>query len=229
MTGMISNVNAIRFKSGVKENEELLWKCKVCNKAEMELIFGIGWDELGLFKNISREKWLKWKIIETTTNDTNIKIEYFMWSWSVDKDWSGSDNISQIIYYSNPNEYNEGLNFTNYAFFVPFWFPIPVGEYMGGLKLIKWYDVDNRVLPTLNVNLPKHEITIGHPNKDINIIAIYNDRGILNSYKLYGKGNTVVIDIALESLPPYVIPTLVGLSGVFTLGVITVLFKRKKK
>ncbi|MHA2195446.1 MAG: hypothetical protein ACXABO_07625, partial [Promethearchaeota archaeon] len=161
MTGMISNVNAIRFKSGVKENEELLWKCKVCNKAEMELIFGIGWDELGLFKNISREKWLKWKIIETTTNDTNIKIEYFMWSWSVDKDWSGSDNISQIIYYSNPNEYNEGLNFTNYAFFVPFWFPIPVGEYMGGLKLIKWYDVDNRVLPTLNVNLPKHEITIG--------------------------------------------------------------------
>lgn len=229
ITGMVLNVHAISFKSGVNENEELIWKCKVCNKVEMDVIFGIGWDDSGLFKDIGRGKWMKWKINEAIINDTIVKIKHFIWSWSENKDWGSSNNYSQIIYQSNPDNYNEGLNYANYISLVPFWFPIPVGEYMGRLKLNMWYDVDNRVLPTLNVNLPKDEITIGYPSKDISIIAIYNDNGILNSYKLYGKGNTVVIDITLDSLPPYVIPTLVGLAGVFSLGIIIVIVKKRKK
>jgi hypothetical protein len=82
---------------------------------------------------------------------------------------------------------------------------------MGNLELNEWYDVDNRVLPTLNVQIDKDEISLGFPLKKIKIIAIYNDQGVLNSYKLYITGNMVIIDISLQFLPNYVIPTLMGL------------------
>ena len=111
---------------------------------------------------------------------------------------------------------------------LPFWFPIPVGEYMGGLDLNAWYDVDNRVLPTLNVDISKDAISPGYPNKDIEIIAIYNEEGILSSYKLYTKGNVVIVDIALDFLPFYVIPTLIILFTVLSLGVIVYIIKKYK-
>jgi hypothetical protein len=109
---------------------------------------------------------------------------------------------------------------------VPFWLPIPVGEYLGGLNLSDEYNVDNRVLPTLNVEIGKNET--GFPSKDIKIIAIYNDQGILNSYKLYVKGNVVIIDISFDFLPFYVIPTLIGLTVIFSLGIILDITKKRK-
>ncbi|MFW9896824.1 MAG: hypothetical protein ACFFD7_13545, partial [Candidatus Thorarchaeota archaeon] len=105
----------------------------------------------------------------------------------------------------------------------------PIGEYMGGLsiRLNEWYDVDNRVLPTINVEILKDGISSGYPNKNIKIIAIYNDCGVLNSYKLYGKDNTVIIDIYLDFLPVYVIPTLIILVVAFLLGLGYYLIRNK--
>jgi hypothetical protein len=76
------------------------------------------------------------------------------------------------------------------------------------------------------VYVPKDDFYLGN-NKGIDIIAIYNDRGILNSYKLYGKDNTVIIDIALDFLPSYVIPTLIGLVVVFSIGIAFYIIKKK--
>ena len=111
---------------------------------------------------------------------------------------------------------------------MPFWFPTPVGDYLGSLNLIKWYDVDNRVLPTLNVEIPKNIITSNLPTKDIYIIAIYNDQGILDSYKLYTKGNVVIIEISLDSLPLYVIPSLVSLTVIFFIGIVIYIYKKRR-
>ncbi|MFX1376259.1 MAG: hypothetical protein ACFFA0_10630 [Promethearchaeota archaeon] len=218
--GIVLNVGAIKYKTGVKGNDELIWKCKVCDEDELNLIFGTGWDNSGIFQNLSKGKMMKWVINSVDLNDTIIKIEFSVWFWTDNTTWGIKDNDSQIIFLTDPSSYAEEVNFSEYTSFTPFWFPIPVGEYMGGLNLNEWYDVDNRVLPTLNVDIPKDGIFSGYPNKSIKIIAIYNDQGILNSYKLYTKGNVVIIDIALDFLPFYVIPTLIILFTTLSLGVI---------
>ena len=226
--GMILNVGAINYNTGVKENDELIWKCRVCDDVEMNFIFGIGWDNSGIFQNLSKGKMMKWEIDSVQVNDTVIKIEFGVWFWRQNRNWGIKDNDSEILYHTNPSDYTEELNFSSEKSFTPFWFPVPVGEYLGGLNLTGWYDVDNRVLPTLNVDIPKDTVLSGYPNRSIQIIAIYNDLGILSSYKLYTKGNVVIIDIALDFLPIYVIPSLVVLFTILSLGVIIYIIKKYK-
>jgi hypothetical protein len=214
---------------GVNKNDELIWKCKVCNEAEMNYIFGSGWNNSAeIFHNLSKGTMMKWEIKTVEVNETTNKIEFSVWFWTSNKNWGVKDADSQIIYLNNPNDYSEELNFLKENSFVPFLFPIPVGDYMGNLDLHESYDVDNRVLPTLNVDISKDAIWPGFPNKGIQIIAIYNDQGILSSYKLYIKGNVVIVDITLDFLPFYVIPTLIVLFTIFSLGVIVYIIKKYK-
>lgn len=225
---LISNVYANEYSIGVKSEQELIWKCNVCNQIEMDNIFGEDWDNSGIFKNLSKGKKMKWEIVNIEVNETTVKLNFSIWGWTSRNTWGVKDNDSQIIFFSNPSDYTQELNFSSYTSLVPFWFPVPVGEYMGGLSLNEWYDVDNRVLPTLNVEIEENAILPGFPSKDIKIIAIYNDQGILNSYKLYTKGNVVILDIVFDFLPIYVIPTLIGLMCFFVLSIIIFVIKKRK-
>ncbi len=229
-SGFISNVSAANYGIGVHQNERLIWKCKVCNNAEMDRIFGSEWGSSGIFTNLSKGANLKWEIKSTEKNNTILSINYDIWFWNISDDWTIKDNSSHINFFVDPKDYSPNYWFLDYTSLVPFLLPIPVGEYLGGLsvKLNDWYDVDNRVLPTLNVEVQKHSIYPNYPNKDIKIIAIYNDRGILNSYKLYGKENAVIIDISLDFLPIYVIPSLFGLVVLLSIGVAFYIIKKKK-
>ncbi|MFX0140906.1 MAG: hypothetical protein ACFFDN_45125 [Candidatus Hodarchaeota archaeon] len=226
MGSIISSVNALNYGIGVNKDQELIWKCNVCNIIEMANIFGSKWDDSWIFRNLSMGKRMKWKINNIEVNEMNIKINFSIWDWTNENLWGIKDNDSEIIYLSDPNDYTQEINFSTYASMVPFWLPIPVGEYLGGLNLSEEYNVDNRVLPTLNVEIGRNEA--GFPSKDIKIIAIYNDQGILNSYKLYVKGNVVIIDISFDFLPFYVIPTLIGLTVILSLGIILYIIKKRK-
>lgn len=228
LLNIVSNVKANDYQVGVNRNQELIWKCNVCNIIEMDNIFGNDWEDSGIFKNLSKGKRMKWRIDNIEVDNTFITLNFSEWGWTNRKVWGTKDNYSQIIFFSNPNDYTEELNFTNYSSLVPFWFPVPVGEYMGELKLNKWYDIDNRVLPTLNVEIEKDTLLPGFPSKDIKIIAIYNDQGILNSYKLYTKENIVILDIAYDFLPIYVIPILIGFFCVLALGTTVFIIKKRK-
>lgn len=207
ISNIVSIVNALDYGVGVQEGQELIWKCNVCNKIEMNTIFGNDWNDSGTFKNISLGKRMKWKINSIELNQSLSRINYSIWEWSSEKIWGQKDNDSVITYFFESIE----SNFTVYTSLVPFIFPVPVGEYMGKLELNEWYNVDNRVLPTLNVEIEKDAISPGFPLKKIKIIAIYTDQGILSSYKLYTTGNVVIIDVSLDFLPIYVVPTLIGL------------------
>jgi len=229
-SGIISSGNAANFGIGINSNEEIVWICKVCNTAELDSIFGSGWDGSGIFTNLTQGTRMKWKINSTEVNSTTFSIKYDIWYWNLSDEWGIKDNRSNIKFYINPDDYFVDYSFLNYSSLVPFLLPIPVGDYLGDLstKLNSWYDVDNRVLTTLNVIIPKDGILPGYPYKDIKIIAIYNDRGILNTYKLYGKENRVIIDIALDFLPFYVIPSLIGLVVTFSIGFTFYIIKKKK-
>ncbi|MFX1573894.1 MAG: hypothetical protein ACFFB0_14190 [Promethearchaeota archaeon] len=225
---IISDGTAINYGVGVKKEEELVWNCNVCNKDEMKILFGNNWDNSGFFEDLNRGSKMKWKIKNIEINDTYLVIKVELWKWNSEKNWGIKDSNFQIIYFINPKTYVNALNFSNYAFLVPFLFPIPVSEYLGNLKLNEWYDVDNRVLTTLNVEITKDQILTDYPTKDIKIIAIYNERGILTSYKLYIKENVVIVDISFNKLPYFVIPALVCLTVCLSTAVIIYILKKKQ-
>jgi hypothetical protein len=210
---------------GVHEDQEIIWKCNVCNQNKMEAIFGSEWNDSGIFDNLSVGKRMKWKINNFQINQSYSKINFSIWVWTSESIWGTKDNDSEIVYFFD----NIESNFSRYTSLVPFWFPIPIGEYLGSLELNEWYDVDNRVLPTINVDIDEDAISLGIPQSRIKIIAIYNEQGILCSYKLYTIGNVVIIDISLDFLPIYVIPTLIGLLGIFFVSLIIYLYNIRRK
>jgi hypothetical protein len=171
---------------------------------------------------------MKWKINNIRINATFINLNLSVWEWTDENDWGLKDYNSNLHYFINPRDYSQNLNFSQYSSFVPFLFPVPIGDYLAGLSLNEWYDVDNRVLPTLNVEITKDEISPGVPFEGFKIIAIYNDQGILNSYKIYINMNVVILDIKFDFLPFYVIPTLIGLFSGFSIGIILYILKKKQ-
>lgn len=223
--------NALEYSTGIKKNEEIIWKCKVCNAGEMEKIFGMDWDNSGgTIENLNKGANLKWKIKNINENGNIIEFEIEEWLWNTEDNWGINDNNFKIKYLSNPKEYqfSQERNLLNSSFFVPFIFPVPVSEYLGDFNLTKPYDIDNRVITTINVNIEKNTISPNYPKKDISIIAMYNERGILMSYKLYIPENIVIIDIELDFLPFYVIPVIIALSSGITIAIIVYIIRKRK-
>lgn len=225
--GFLPNVIANEYKNGIKTNDELIWICNVCDDNKMNVLFGEFWDEAGIFENLSANKRMKWSVNMVEENSTTLSALINIWMWRFEDSWGTQDYSSKFSYLKNPNLYPSGFNFTDVLPFIPFWLPVPVGEYLGEITLDDIYDVDNRVLPTLNVQIIKDSIRPNEPTETVYIIAVYNSNGILSSFKLYTSGNIVVVDISLESLPIFVIPSTIGLILTFLCAI--VLYLKKKR
>ncbi len=220
MGSFTSNIIALDYSIGFRAGDQLFWKCNICNINKMNVLFGEGWRDAGLFENLSQGKRMRWDINTIEQNSTTILASVNVWMWQNEGSWGTLDNISESSYLKDPSQYPANFNFSNYLPFVPFWLPVPIGDYLGEMKLSDLYDVDNRVLPTLNVQP-------NIPTENVYIIAVYNLNGILSSFKLYTTGNVVVIDISLDNIPLYVLPSTIGLISAFLI-VIYLYVKRKR-
>ena len=222
-----SNVIANEYQIGIKTNDELIWNCHLCNDNKMDAIFGEFWNEAGIFKDLNVDNKMKWKVSMIDENSTTLSALISIWMWQFEDNWGTQDKSSKISYLKNPSLYPSGFNFSDALPFIPFWLPVSVGEYLGEVSLGDIYDVDNRVLPTINVHINKNSIHPNEPTETVYIIAVYNSNGILSSFKLYTSGNVVVVDISLENLPIFVIPSTIGLILTFVCSI--VLYIKKKR
>ncbi|MBY9020697.1 MAG: hypothetical protein KGD67_06550 [Candidatus Lokiarchaeota archaeon] len=222
-----SNVFAIEYQNGIKINDELIWNCNICNGNKMDALFGEFWNEAGIFENLSANKRMKWRVNMVEENSTKLSALVSMWMWNIEDNWGTQDNSSSFSYLKNPSLYPTDFNFTDVFPFIPFWLPVPVGEYLGEMLLGDIYDIDNRVLPTINVQIIKNSINPNEPTETVYIIAVYNSDGILSSFKLYTNGNIVVVDISLETIPIFAIISTIGLILTFICSI--VLYIKKKR
>ena len=222
-----SNVIANEYQNGIKTNDELIWNCYLCDDNKMDALFGEFWNEAGIFKDLSSNSRMKWSVNMVEENSTSLSALISIWTWMSEDNWGTQDNSSKFSYLKNPSLYPSRFNFTDILPFIPFWLPIPVGEYLGEISLGDIYNVDNRVLPTLNVQIKKDSIHPNEPTETVYFIAVYNSNGILSSFKLYTSGNVVVVDISLESLSILVIFSTVGLILAFVCSI--VLYIKKKR
>jgi len=225
--GASSNVTANEYQNGINTNDDLIWNCHLCDDSKMDALFGEFWNEAGIFENLSTHSRMRWSVNMVEENSTTLSALFSIWIWRYEDNWGTQDNSSKFLYLKNPSLYPSGFNFTDVFPFIPFWLPVPVGEYLGGMTLGEIYDVDNRVLPTLNVQIIKNSINLNKPTEPVYFIAVYNNNGILSSFKLYTSGNVVVVDISLENLPIFVIPSTIGLILTFVCSI--VLYIKKKR
>ena len=225
--GFSSKVIAIGYQNGIKINDELIWNCHFCDDNKMDVLFGEFWNEAGIFENLSANSRMKWSVNMVEENSTTLSALVSIWMWQFEDNWGVQDNSSKFSYLKNPSLYPSGFNFTDVFPFIPFWLPVPVGEFLGEIPLGKIYDVDNRVLPTLNVQIIKNSIHLNEPTESVYFIAVYNSNGILSSFKLYTSGNVVVVDISLQDLPIFAILSTIGLLLTFVCSI--VLYIKKKR
>jgi len=226
--GFTSDAVAQNYSFSFITNEDLVWKCEICDINKMNNLFGDNWSNSGLFENLSQGKRMKWQVNTTKVNSTSLSATFNIWVWKNEDNWGSYDYITEFSHLKDPSQYASNFNLTNALPFVPFWLPVPVSIYMGELKLNSIYDVDNRVLPTINVQFSKGILEPSFPSEKVFIIAIYNYNGILSSFKLYTSGNVVVIDIEFESIPIYVLPATLGLIGAFFIAIIIYVKKQRK-
>ena len=228
ISGFASNVSANGYQNGIKISDELIWNCHLCDNNKMDSLFGEFWDEAGIFENLTANRRMKWSVNMVEENSTTLSVLISIWKWRFEDNWGTQDNSSKFSYLKNPSLYPSSFNFTDILPFIPFWLPVPVGEYLGEMPLGEIYDVDNRVLPTLNVQVIKNSIHLNEPTESVYFIAVYNSNGILSSFKLYTSGNVVVIDISLENLPFFVIPSTIGLVLAFICSIVLYIKKKRK-
>ncbi len=198
------------FEFDLAQNDEIIWVCNKCDKIELETIFEKNWSSIGWFQNIEEGKKLKLNIVEIST------FEQYTSNRLVTRDlrviFNGNLDNSYFFHTSyifslfpNPNltfDYAQDIIHTMIIFF----FPTPIGEFINRLPPYPNRDVDTRVLPTINQKFPPNSLISNLPQTHIESISIYNDNGILSSFKMYTPGFNVFLELTLYYPPPSISP-----------------------
>ncbi|TFF95800.1 MAG: hypothetical protein EU544_01975 [Promethearchaeota archaeon] len=228
---------ALKYEIYFKEEEEISWVCNVCKSEQMENALGNNWDkgDYDLFLDIKEGAKMKWQIekidkSEQYCNTTDQKedgylINYGYWAWTEEENWGSKEETKKEFAFENPKYYPEDFI---YPVFAPVWMPGPVGEYMKELesRLYKGYTVDGRVLLTITCELEKKELDDKYPKQYIKVLAMYTDKGILRSYKLYLEDHHVILDISLEDIPYVELIFPIILTALLISGTLYVLWKK---
>lgn len=237
--GLIPRVWAINYIAGVKEGDELIWFCNIYQKQKMEQLFGNDWDKVNasVFKGLEKGTKMKWKITEinendllysnkTMNNESALSIKFDVWNWTKNVDWGSKDSQDQRILFKNPLNNLDDLIYPNFA---PFWLPVPIGEYMKAMEpvLSSGYTIDGRVLLAITIELNIGDLDGTYPTEYVKVLAMYNDKGILRSYKLYITDHFVMVDISLKSNPIIEIPIIIIIIVLSYIGLAFVLSKIK--
>ena len=239
----------IRFNASVVANEQrieiekddkFIWKCNICDEDKMRDLLGSRWNAngTGFFEDLEQNTRMKWLIEDTDENieinnpetledEKFIQIIYKRWKWTKDDKWGDYDDEEQFNLYENPKDYPDDFIFLNIA---PIWLPMPIDAYLKDVDLYEGYSIDARSIPTISCEVEKNDMKGDYPTEYIKIQAIYNDKGILKSYKLYIENHKVIVDISLETdfiYSPivwlYIIP---AIFAIFYIGLIYIIYKK---
>ena len=208
LIGFNASVVAHEYELGVDEDDKFIWKCNVYDEEKMKDILGSGWNAngTGLFEELEQNTRMKWKIKdtdndieiynpETLEDEKFIQIIYQKWIWTKDHKWGDYDHENQFNLYKNPKDYDDDFIFPNFA---PICLPFPIDDYLKDADLYEGYSIDARSIPTISCEIEKNDMKGDYPTEYIKIQAVYNDKGVLKSYKLYVNDHRVIVDISLE-------------------------------
>ena len=235
-----SNGFAKNYDLGVEEGDQFIWKCEILDKEKMEDLFGKNWNSngTGLFEELEEGTQMKLIIRETDEdkiiyNQESHKNEEFLcltfkkWLWTDNDNWGNRDYVDQIMHYSDPKHYPDDLIFPNIA---PIWLPIPIDDYLKEMDLYEGYSIDARSVSFISCEIEKNDLEGDYPTEYVKMEAIYNDQGILRSYKLYVRDHQIIVEILLENSFDF-LPTIIEIFipviiAIFYIGLIYLIYKK---
>ena len=203
---------------------DLGWRCNVCNDELLNSTLGNDWRNSELLRNVHQDTYLSGHILNREEDDTYLTLTISLADWHLGA--SIVENKS-YWYYIDPNQYPDNYNFSETFPFINWWLPLPMSDYVSKLNLNQIYDVDDRVLFTINVNIHQNYISNGFPSKIVNIIAIYDGNGFLSLLKVTLPGNIALLDIRSTVIPSYTIPIIISLF-IALIGFLLLYFKRMR-
>jgi hypothetical protein len=207
------------YNFGHQPSNELVWRCNICDTEKLYTIFGMNWSSSGFFEHIDQGKKMKWEIISLEKEEGKLNLTVNNWKWQSENTWANTTNQKSYWYYSNPSEYPNNYNLSKNFPYIKLWLPLPMSEYVSKLNLNQIYNIDDRVLFTIYIDVESDYISNNNPSQAINVIAIFNENGFLSIFKIYLQGNVVLLDISLEYIPIYAIPIVILIFG-FLIGAI---------
>jgi len=207
LIGLTPSAKASDYEIGVEEGDTFIWNCNVCDNNKLDEILGKEWDDDGFFEDVEKGTRMKWKISdtdddekiyssETKENETVYSIEFGKWIWTTNDEWGDEDKDEESCLFKDPDDFSEDFIFPEFA---PIWLPLPLGEYMKNIDLYEGYTIDARVIDSITCEIDRADIDDKYPKENIKIVAMYNEQGVLKSYKLYIGDHNVILDISLES------------------------------
>ncbi|MFX0186412.1 MAG: hypothetical protein ACFE8A_01620 [Candidatus Hodarchaeota archaeon] len=232
------------YEVGFKEKDEFIWICNTLNEDDMEDIWGDDWNEITLFENMKVGTRMKWEITEinedirTYSNETGqymdaLSVKYDMWTWTSDDDFGDADEEGlEFWWYTDPEDYEKILRYAEGLYFdvvvVP-WVPNTVTEYLGDLELYKWWGANEDTL-TYEIfgqdrkNWYNSEIH----KKKIVMETIYNEQGIISSFKIMNEDDEVVCEFSIESETAFLIPLIIIIVVIIAALAVVYIVMRKK-
>ena len=218
MSSMIS-VQAADYKMDVEEDEEFYW---TLNTLDEDLADDYGMDDIEDWVGEDAELGAKFKYTITELDDDKINgtdvfiVEYKFWGWATDEaDFDDKEDTKRTAYLAqDPDVYEKNNQYFQWVM------PTPLEDYLDEIDWDDDYEIDGKILTR----------TVEYKDLEGDLLYQYtfNDRGVLESLKAMTEDNEVIYEYALPTIPGYELPILLGITAIFTIGIIYTIVKRKK-
>ena len=225
------------YALGIKKDMEITLEIKTLDKDGLKEVFGDAWkqalpegaDELGLRYKIKVKE-----VDEDTEIDLGILGEYDAFGFEADIwEWTKGDFAEEptedevdIVWFQDPEDMNDAYKDVNgYAYDITMPFvPIDVVKFLD--KIDEWKE-DNHEEWKNKDNMVIHD-SISDEKENFLEIYIYDTQtGFLTGYKIIDEGGTVIYEYgSSQFIPGYEIPIILGIIGIFTIGLIYIMKKR---
>jgi hypothetical protein len=221
------------YSLGIKKGTEITLEVTTVDEDKLERAFGDGWEE-GIPEDADtvgmKSKIIAKKEIEDAEIDLGILGDYDalgfeadIWEWTEEGFEKEPDEEDfEIVWFQDPEDQNDAYDPVNgFAcdIIMPF-IPITVSKFLRDIEWNKeWENEGNMVL---------HD-SKSDEDRDFLEVYIYDpDTGFLIGYKIVESDGDIMYEykLASEIIPGYEIPLILGITGIFIVGLLYLMKKR---
>jgi len=224
------------YSMGMKKDTEIILEVQILDKDGLKDVFDDGWkqplpegaDEVGMRYKI---------IVKLVDNDAEIDlgilgeydafgIEADIWEWTKgDFAEDPTEDEFEIVWFQDPEDINDAYDTVGgYAYDVTMPFvPIDVVKFLD--EIDEWREDKNEQWKTKD-NMVIHDSIFDEENF-VEIFTYDTDTGYLIEYEIIDEDGAIIYKYGLsEFIPGYELPIILGIFGIFTIGLIYIMKKR---
>ncbi len=230
-------VQAASYSLGPEKGTEIILEVKTFDKKGLKDVFGDGWeeaipeeaDEAGL-----RSKILVREVDEDADIDLGILgkydafgIEADIWEWTDEEfEKEPDEDEFEIVWFQDPEDLNDAYDVVGgYAYDITMPFvPIDVVKFLDEIE--EWKEDEDHEEWKTKDNTVIHD-SIFDEETFVEVFIYDTENGFLVGYKIFDEDGVLVYEYGLSDvIPGYEIPLILGITGIFTIGLIYIMKKR---